>query len=105
MTDRLAYTPSEAAQALGITTRALTGIIKRNGFAFTEIAPGGRPGDRSFNRWILTVAQLDTILRAQARQFAPEPVAEPSAEAYAAMSPDGISRLRRSRKPRRQGPN
>jgi hypothetical protein len=85
--------PSEAAARLGLPLKNLVAIIRRHRYSYTEIAPGGRPGDRGRNRWGLTEAQLAAILRGQSRHFVqPEP--EKAEPRPSAASPDGRSRLR-----------
>jgi hypothetical protein len=85
--------PSEAAARLGLPVQGLVSIIRRHHYDYTELALGGRPGDRGRNRWGLTEAQLQKILDGQARHYAqPEP--EQAAPRPSAASPDGRSRLR-----------
>ncbi|SIN97947.1 hypothetical protein SAMN05444166_1885 [Singulisphaera sp. GP187] len=82
--------PSEAAARLAISTKCLTAIIRRHHYKFTELAAGGKPGDRGRRRWGLTEAQLQTIIRGQERGFEePEPeTAAPAATRYSNLPPD-----------------
>ena len=90
--------PSEAAFRLGLTVPGLVALIRRYRYKFTELAPGGRPGDRGRNRWGLTEEQLRGILRGQERGFRdPEPEPAPETPRVSALSPDGKSRLRKGR--------
>lgn len=92
-------TSTEAAARLGLTGAQLLAIIRQYRYPFTEIKPGGKPGDKGRNRWGLTEDQIRTILRGQERAFrGPDP--EPELPNYSAASPDGISRARRG--PRRR---
>lgn len=92
---RTIHTPGEAARQLGLSTSDLVAIIRRHRYSFTEIKPGGKPGDRGRNRWGLTDAQLDAIVRGQERGFAPpEPETIPSPSK---ASPAGQSLLRRGK--------
>lgn len=91
----LVHGPSVAAERLAVSVPGLVAIIRKYRYEFTELAPGGKPGDRGRRRWGLSEAQLSRILDGQARQFAPEPASEPTADDYAAVAPDGVSRLRR----------
>ena len=86
--------PKVAAARLGLTTAGLTALIRAYRYPFTELRPGGKPGDRSHHRWGLTEAQLAAIVRGQERGFA-EPEPEPAAPVPSKASPDGVSRLRR----------
>lgn len=85
--------PGYAAERLGIPVSGLVAIIRRHKYFFTELAPGGKPGDRGRNRWGLTGDQLAAILRGQERGFRePEPPkTEPNKSPF---STDGKSRLR-----------
>ena len=88
--DLLIHTPGQAALALGISPRALVVILRKHRYPFTELAPGGRPGDRGRGRWGLSRTQLRAVLEGQARGWAAPPQAPPRA-----VSPDGVDRLRR----------
>src|SRR4051794_15365080 len=84
----------EAASRFGLSVAGLTRLIRHYRYEFTELVPGGKPGDRGRNRWGLTETQVRAILRGQARQFeAPRPEPEPGGEKASAFSPDGKSRL------------
>ena len=84
--------PGIAARRLGIPTGDLTAIIRRGGYRWTEIKPGGKPGDRGPNRWGLTEAQLQAIIRGQERGFV-TPQGPEEAKAHD-QSPGGVSRVR-----------
>ena len=91
------HQPGEAAAILGVPLSSLVAMIRRHRYAFTEIAPGGAPGQRGRNRWGMTDSQIQAILKGQARAIKdPEP--EPNATApRQPQSPDGISRIPRRR--------
>ena len=73
-TDKLRIrTPAAAADALGITSSQLITLLRFHRYPFTEIAIGGRPGDRGRGRWGLTLDQIRAIARGQSRQFADQP--------------------------------
>jgi hypothetical protein len=95
--ERMILTPGEAAVRLGIEERTLVGVIRRGRHTFTELVPGGKPGDRGRGRWGLTGRQLDTILRGMERRL-PEPQPKPTTALSSLVSPDGRSRLRRGRR-------
>jgi hypothetical protein len=91
---RLVQTPGEAAARLGITTAALTALLRRHRYEFTELVPGGKPGDRGRHRWGLTEPQVQAILRGQARAL-PDPAAlDTAAPQSSPVSPDGKRRLK-----------
>jgi hypothetical protein len=93
---RLMYWPGEVAAQLGMTTCQLTAIIRRRRYAFTEVAPGGKPGDTGRNRWGLTVAQVEAIIRGQSK-IPPDPSPiDTTTPRLSPVSPDGKSRLRKS---------
>jgi hypothetical protein len=94
---RLIYPPGEAADLLGMTTRRLADLIRERRYSFTEILPGGKPGDRGRNRWGLTIAQIEAIVRGQAK-IPPDLANLPQAgkTRLSPVSPDGKSRLRKS---------
>jgi hypothetical protein len=92
--------PGEAAARLNMTVPNLVALIRRYRYRFTEIAIGGRPGDRGRNRWGLTEEQLEAIARGQERVFRESDPAQPVPLRRSPVSPDGISRLRRGRPPR-----
>jgi hypothetical protein len=92
--------PAEAAFRLGLSVASLVAIIRRHRYRFTELSAGGKPGDRGRNRWGLTEAQLDAIVRGQERGYV-EPVRTAGPSAPSPMSPDGRSRLRKGSDPRR----
>ena len=90
--------PCEAADRLGLTVPGLVALLRHYRYKFTELAAGGRPGDRGRNRWGLTEAQITAILRGQERGFRePEPKAPADMPRVSAVSPDGKSRLQRGR--------
>jgi hypothetical protein len=96
--EKLVLTPGEAAERLGIGVPQLVDIIRRGRYAFIELRPGGKPGDRGRGRWGLTHKQLDAILRGMERRL-PD-LSPPEAAGRAAPSPespDGKSRLRAAR--------
>ncbi len=89
--------PGEAAARLGLTRADLVAIIRRRQYGFTEIKPGGKPGDRGPNRWGLTEAQIAAIVRGQAKVL-PDPAGSDKPDRIPAstnLSPDGKSRLPR----------
>lgn len=89
------YSGAEVAAMLGVSSETLLGWMRLGRYPFTQLKPGGKPGDRGPNRWGMTRAQVDAMVRGQARQL-PEPVvAEAEARLVSALSPDGVSRLRR----------
>lgn len=89
--------PSHAAARLGIPVPGLVALIRRGRYLFTEIAPGGRHGDRGRSRWGLTEARLQKIIDGQQRGFR-EPEPEPAAvPVRVSASPDGKLRLRKGR--------
>lgn len=94
---RLVYPPGEAAELLGMTTKRLASLIRERRYPFTEILPGGKPGDRGRNRWGLTLAQIEAIVRGQAK-VPPDLASLPQAgkARFSPVSPDGKSRLRKS---------
>ncbi len=94
----LVLSPAAAAARLGTHVAGLVALLRRGRYRWTEIAPGGKPGDRGRSRWGLTEEQLQAILRAQERQF-PEPVPTTTVAAPSPYSPDGRSRLRRGPRP------
>jgi hypothetical protein len=63
--DHAVLRPAEAAARLGLTVPGLVALLRRYRYKFTELSPGGRPGDRGRNRWGLTEGQLQAILRGQ----------------------------------------
>ena len=87
------YTPGQAAEALSISVPALVAILRRYCYPFTELAAGGRPGDRGRGRWGLSEDQLRAVLEGQARAWAP-PAEAGRRPSRGAASPDGIDRLR-----------
>ena len=89
--------PSDAARRLGLPVPGLVALIRTYRYTFTELSPGGRPGDRGRNRWGLTEAQFQAIVRGQERGFLPSERAATNAATPSAASPDGKSRLRRGR--------
>jgi hypothetical protein len=92
--------PAVAAARLGLPVPGLVTLIKTYRYGFTELSPGGRPGDRGRNRWGLTEDQLVAIVRGQDRTFArgAEPASgKPADSGPSPASPDGKSRLRRGR--------
>lgn|GEM_PF-4260765 len=91
--------PTQAATRLGITVPDLVAMIRRNRYRFTEVKPGGKPGDRGRNRWGLTEAQLDAIVRGQERKWV-EPKPLDPAPAYNNESPDGRTRIPANRRTR-----
>ncbi len=95
---RAVHTPSEVAGWLGITTARLVELLREKRYPFTELRPGGKPGDRGRCRWGLTLAQYEEILRGQSRQMDPRPEPPAGRPAPSPVSPDGKSRLRRARK-------
>jgi hypothetical protein len=91
----LVHGPSEAADRMGLTVAGLVALIRARRYPFTELRPGGRPGDRGRNRWGLTDAQIVAILRGQER-VPPDPSPPPAGPARVSpVAPDGKSRLRR----------
>jgi len=93
--------PGESAERMNTSPKKLAALIRRYQYEFTELVPGGKPGDRGRNRWGLTEAQLATIIQKQARGY--EPVPEPAATtapASTSESPDGVSRLHIGRRTR-----
>src|SRR5690348_3699806 len=96
----MVLSPGEAAARLNMTVPNLVALIRKYRYRFTEIAVGGRPGDRGRNRWGLTEEQLEAITRGQERVFRESDPAQPTPLLRSAVSPDGISRLRRGRPPR-----
>jgi hypothetical protein len=93
-TTPLIVPPGDAAARLGTDVPGLVAIIRRGRHRWTELKPGGKPGDRGRNRWGLTEEQLRVILRALERGF-PEPAPPTGSPVPSALSPDGRSRLRR----------
>lgn len=91
---------SEAAARLGLRTPGLVALIRKYRYGFTELAPGGKPGDRGRNRWGLTEAQLQAIIRGQSRQFTQPDPESSRAPISTPLSPDGRSRLRGAGWPR-----
>jgi hypothetical protein len=90
--------PGVAAARLGVSVPTLVAILRKHRYHFTELAIGGKPGDRGRFRWGLTEPQLQTIIRGQERGFVePKPAVEASAPPMSPASPDGRSRLRRGR--------
>lgn len=90
--------PGTAAARLGVSVPTLVAILRKHRYHFTELAIGGKPGDRGRFRWGLTETQLQTIIRGQERGFVePKPTAEAAAPPMSPLSPDGRSRLRRGR--------
>jgi hypothetical protein len=92
--------PSEAASRMGTNAHGLGVLIRKYRYEFTEIAPGGKPGDRGRNRWGVTEAQLATIIAKQARGYQPPDEPKPGAPPFSPASPDGVSRLHRGRRAR-----
>jgi hypothetical protein len=91
-------TPGEAADRLGTTVPNLVALIRRGKYRFTELRPGGKPGDKGHHRWGLSLAQVEAIVRGQERGLAELPIAEPEGPGpLSPVSPDGKSRLRRGR--------
>lgn len=87
--------PGVAAEQLGLTVPNLVALIRRHRYPFTELALGGRPGDRGRNRWGLTEEQIETIVRGQQRVFAePKPEEEWGQPRPSPFNPDGKSLLR-----------
>lgn len=75
---------------------ALIRLIRHHRYAFTELRPGGHPGDRGHSRWGLTEPQLAAIVAGQARQ--PAAPVEPSTNVQPGtvrrLPPGGKSRLK-----------
>jgi hypothetical protein len=94
---RAILTPGEAAARLGMDVPDLVAVIRRNRHAYTELKPGGKPGDRGRNRWGLTPRQFEAILRGLERR-PPEIRQEAATPLSSPLSPDGLSRLRRGRR-------
>ena len=69
----LVMPPGTAAARLGLPVDRLVRLIRHYRYAWTELAPGGRPGDVGRGRWGLTEAQFEAIVRGQARTFAAQP--------------------------------
>lgn len=93
--------PGESAERMNTSPRKLATLIRRYQYEFTELVPGGKPGDRGRNRWGLTEAQLATIIEKQARGY--QPPAEPAVTVTpgpTSESPDGVSRLHIGRRTR-----
>lgn len=88
--------PSDAARAMGITTSALVKLLRAGGYAWTELTPGRKPGDLGRAGWGLTGEQFAALLQGQARIF--ETTTTPEEPGVSLVSPDGRSRLRRSRR-------
>lgn len=89
--------PAEAAARLSVSVPTLVAIIRRHRYKFTELAAGGKPGDRGRRRWGLTEHQLQTLIRGQERGFVePEPEVAPT-PGFSDLSPDGRSRLRKGK--------
>lgn len=87
-------TPREASERSGISVASLVAFIRVHRYPFTELVPGGKPGDRGRGRWGLTLAQLAHIVDKQVRRFEP-PATSPSEKPEPSLvSPDGKSRLR-----------
>lgn len=72
----LVLAPSAAAARLGVSVASLVTLVRHYGYAFTELALGGRPGDRGRGRWGMTAAQIVSVVRGQARAVA-KPTALP----------------------------
>jgi len=90
--------PALAAARLGITTAGLVVLIRTYRYQFTELRPGGKPGDKGRNRWGLTEAQFDKILDGQRREFKPvETTEDQTRNGKSPYTPDGKSRLVRRR--------
>lgn len=91
--------PGAAAARLCISTKMLVAIIRRHRYKFTELAAGGKPGDRGRRRWGLTEAQLTAIIRGQERGFVePSPEEVSTAARYANLpADDGRSLLRKGK--------
>lgn len=72
-TRTLVLQPGDAAARLGIGVPQLVRLIRHYRYAYTELVPGGRPGDVGRGKWGLTEPQLEAIVRGQARAFAAPP--------------------------------
>jgi hypothetical protein len=89
--------PRDCARALGTDVPALVSLLKQYRYPFTELVPGGKPGQRGGRRWGLTPAQLDAVVRAQERQFEPPPEGDEQAAGGSSLPP-GHQRLVRKKK-------
>ncbi|WP_422928640.1 hypothetical protein [Singulisphaera sp. PoT] len=86
--------PKQAAERMGLALRDLVAIIRRHRYEFTEIKPGGKPGDRGPRRWGLTESQIAAIQSGQARKFLPPEEDTRVTPRHSPLSPDGKARLR-----------
>ena len=64
-------TPGECAASLGVPVPVLVEILREYRSPWTELRPGGRPGDRGRGRWGMTPGQLRDLIAGQERRFAP----------------------------------
>ncbi len=62
-------TPADAAARIGLSVGRLVVLLKTYGYQFTEMSPGGKPGDRGRGLWGMTAAQVEAVVRGQARGF------------------------------------
>jgi len=86
-------TPRQAAARLNITVPRLVVLMRKRKALFTELAPGGQPGDRGRNRWGLTERQFQKLVAASELQMPDLETPQPTG--FSAFSPDGRSRARR----------
>lgn len=93
--------PSEAAARLTLPVPGLVRLIRQYRYKFTELVPGGKPGDRGHHRWGLTEKQIDAIERGQERVLGDPRLIDDGKPKLSPISPDGTSRLRRGPRPRR----
>lgn len=96
----LVHEPGAAAARLGLTVEGLVELIRLHNYEYFERKPGGKPGDRGRGRWGMTDAQIEAVLRGQARvlpRLQDEAGPDPGPPAPSPVSPDGRSRLRRGR--------
>ena len=98
---KMILSPTDAAERIGVPVPELVAIIRRHRYGFTELKPGGRPGDPGRKRWGLTHAQVDAIVTGQARAVREEP--KPEATAAARPRPAGESLARFARTTRKAG--
>lgn len=66
----LVLAPSAAAARLGVSVGSLVALVRHYRYSFTELALGGRPGDRGRGRWGMTEGQVEAVVRGQARAVA-----------------------------------
>jgi len=92
-TDVLVMSPRQAAARLGLTVPGLVVLLRKHKAVFTQLAPGGQPGDRGRNRWGLTEHQLRKLVAASQAQV-PD-LEPPQPTGFSAVSPDGRLRARR----------